>query len=81
LYIDLKIKTNLHISKIFARAKPGATSDVAEEEETVEEEHPDKRQKQLYGEDPIDDGWKVSGTIKDTQTYKRAPFIQEIIQV
>jgi hypothetical protein len=67
--------------QIFARAKPGATSEAVEEEETLEEEHGDEKQKQLYDEYPIDDGWKVSGTIKNSQGYKRSPFIQEIIQV
>jgi len=52
-----------------------------EEEEAMEEEHAEDKQKQLYDEYPIDDGWKVSGTIKNSQGYKRAPFIQEIIQV
>lgn len=71
----------LDLLKIFARAKPGATSDTVEEEETLEEEQSEERQKQLYDEHPIDDGWKVSGTIKNSQGYKRSPFIQEIIQV
>lgn len=52
-----------------------------EEEEAIEEEHGDDRQKQLYDEYPINDGWKVSGTIKNGQGYKRPPFIQELIQV
>ena len=26
-------------------------------------------------------GWKVSGTIKNSQGYQQAPFIQEIIDV
>ncbi len=52
-----------------------------EEEEAIEEEHAEDKQKQLYDEYPIDDGWKVSGTIKNSQGYKRAPFMQEIIQV
>ncbi len=52
-----------------------------EEEEAMEEEHAEDKQKQLYDEYPIDDGWKVSGTIKNSQGYKRAPFMQEIIQV
>jgi len=47
----------------------------------VEEEQIDDRQKQLYDESPIDDGWKVSGTIKNSQGYKRPAFIQEIVQV
>ncbi len=72
---------NHYLLKIFARAKPGATNDTVEEEETLEEEHAEERQKQLYDEYPIEDGWKVSGTIKNSQGYKRPPFIQEIIQV
>ena len=67
--------------KIFARAKPGATGEAVEEEESLEEEHGEERQKQLYDEHPIEDGWKVSGTVKNSQGYKRPPFIQEIIQV
>jgi hypothetical protein len=79
MWID-EIK-NLYILKIFARAKPGATSESVEEEEALEEEHAEDRQKQLYDEYPHDDGWKVSGTIKNNQGYKRPPFVQEIIQV
>ena len=66
--------------KIFARAKPGSTSEPSEEEE-AEEENSEKKQKQLYDENPIEDGWKVVGTVKNTQGYKRAPFIQEVIHV
>lgn len=72
---------NFVILKIFARTKPGATNETSEEEETLEEEHGDDIQKQLYDEYPIDDGWKVSGTIRNSQGYKRPAFIQEIIQV
>ncbi len=67
--------------KIFARAKPGATNEAVEEEEAIEEEQAEDKQKQLYDEHPIDDGWKVSGTVQNSQGYKRAPFLQEIIQV
>lgn len=67
--------------KIFARSKPGSTNDAVEEEEAVEEEHAEERRKQLYDEYPVDDGWKVSGTVQDNQNYKRPPFIQETIQV
>ncbi|UJR15265.1 hypothetical protein I4U23_002219 [Adineta vaga] len=67
-----------NIARIFARAKPGSTNDATEEEE-AEEENSEKRQKQLYDENPTEDGWKVLGTVKNTQGYKRAPFIQEII--
>lgn len=70
----------LHL-KIFARAKAGATNESVEEEEAMEEEQADDQQKQLYDENPIDDGWKVSGTIKNSQGYKRSAFIQEIVQV
>ncbi|CAF3681171.1 unnamed protein product [Rotaria sp. Silwood1] len=66
--------------KIFARAKPGATGETVEEEEALEEEQAEEKQKKLYDEHPIDDGWKVSGTIKNSQGYKRPPFVQEIIQ-
>jgi hypothetical protein len=69
------------ISKIFARAKPGATTESVEEEEAGEEEHTEDKQKQLFDEQSIDNGWKVSGTIKQNQGYKQPPFIQEIIQV
>ncbi|CAF1386022.1 unnamed protein product [Adineta steineri] len=70
-----------NIARIFARVKPGSTGDTGgEEEEAAEEENGDQRQKQLYDENPIENGWKVSGTIKNTQGYKRAPFMQEIIQ-
>ena len=47
----------------------------------MEEEHADERRKQLYDEYPVEDGWKVSGTVQDNQNYKRPPFIQETIQV
>ena len=70
-----------NIARIFARAKAGSTNEAVEEEEAIEEEHAEDKQKQLYDEYPIDDGWKVSGTIRNSQGYKRAPFIQEIIQV
>ncbi|CAF3808795.1 unnamed protein product [Rotaria sp. Silwood1] len=69
-----------HIARIFARAKPGATGETVEEEEALEEEQAEEKQKKLYDEHPIDDGWKVSGTIKNSQGYKRPPFVQEIIQ-
>lgn len=69
-----------HVARIFARAKAGATNESVEEEEAMEEEQADDQQKQLYDENPIDDGWKVSGTIKNSQGYKRSAFIQEIVQ-
>ncbi|CAF3511735.1 unnamed protein product [Rotaria socialis] len=69
-----------NIARIFARAKPGATSEAVEEEEALEEEQAEEKQKKLYDEHPIEDGWKVSGTIKNSQGYKRPPFIHEIIQ-
>lgn len=67
--------------QIFARAKPGATSEAVEEEEALEEEQADDKQKKMYDENPIEDGWKVSGTVKNSQGYKRPPFVQEIVQV
>jgi hypothetical protein len=80
--INFIIKIRIFIfSKIFARAKPSATGEAVEEEETLEEEHGEDRQKQLYDEHPIENGWKVSGTIQNSQGYKRPAFIQEVIQV
>jgi hypothetical protein len=70
----IKIK----ISKFFARVKPGSANETAEDDETNRE-----KQKQLDEDDeqPVENGWKVSGTIKNHQRYLRPPFIQEIIQV
>ena len=72
---------NRLVSKIFAREKPGATSKDADEEEALEEEQADERQRHFYDEEPLANGWKVSGTIQNNQSYQQAPFINEIIQV
>ncbi len=59
--------------KFFARVKPGSTNESSEEGgEKIE---------QLDDEQLYINGWKVFGTIKNTQGYIKPPFIQEIIEV
>jgi hypothetical protein len=57
------------------------TNESVDEEETLEEEQTDSKKKNLYDEQPIDNGWKVSGTVKNQQIYRQAPFIRDIVQV
>lgn len=54
---------------------------MVEEEDALEEEHAEEKKKRLYDDTPHEDGWKVSGTIQNNQNYKKAPFIEEVIQV
>lgn len=67
--------------KIFARAKPGITGETVEEEEAAEEEMIETKKKHFYDEQPIEQGWKVSGTAKNLEKYKRPPFVHELVQV
>lgn len=69
-----------NIARIFARVKPGATNETVDEEEAVEEEHSELKQKQFYDDQPIENGWKVSGTVKNAKSYRRPAFIEEIFQ-
>ena len=74
-------RTNIAPLKIFARVKPGVTRESVNEEEMLEEEHNDTKQKNIYDEQPNEHGWIVSGTVKTTHGYKRPAFVREIIQV
>lgn len=60
----------------FARIKPGTALFTAEEEETNAQ-----KWKPITEEQPVEDGWKISGTVKDQSNYVQLPFVQEIVQV
>ena len=74
-------RTNPSSLKIFARVKPGVTNESVNEEEMLEEEHNDAKQKNVFDERPNEHGWKISGTLKTSHGYKRPAFVREIIQV
>ncbi len=67
----------MKILKLFARVKPGSTIDTMDEETASSQKQNDADDDEINDED----GWEVSGTIKNNQKYIKPSYIHQIVQV
>ena len=76
-----RLRNQLIDVQFFARVKPGATTQSAEEEDKdKDKEGSHQKLMDIEDDQPKENGWKVSGTVQN-QSYTKPAYIQEIVQV